>query len=73
MGGGHMSEQQVTFEFSFPDGTTLKQAFKKFDETFKAAWADHEKRQQKLATEKKIIPASHIPKILGADGRPHQG
>lgn len=61
-------EQRV--EFPFPEGTTLKKAFEDYDVVAKKEMDEYVKALNEKAAEKKIVPASAMPPILGANGKP---
>ncbi len=61
--------QQLPFDFSFPEGTTLKKAFEIFDvEAQKKVDAIQKQRQDQA----RIIGARTMPAIMGPNGKPMQ-
>lgn len=68
--------QMVPFEFMFPEGIALKEAFETFDVTVKSELDAHAKNMMERQKEKeketgsKVIPIRQMPKILGIDGKP---
>jgi len=65
-----MSAQNINLEFHFPPGTTLKTAFEKFDDEAKKCMDKFKDDQQKRMAEKRIVSASSVPPLLGANGKP---
>ena len=71
---GPMPPQLVPFEFMFPEGVGLKRAFEVFDETAKKEVDEHAKKMKEQAaekaSEKKIVAATSMPRLVGANGKP---
>ena len=67
--------KEVPLEFPFPEGVSLKKVFETFDEEAKKHVDEFAKKQREIEANKRIVPASSIPKlsILGADGKPAGG
>jgi hypothetical protein len=56
--------QQVQFEFGFPEGITLEEAFETFDKEANVAVDNFKKEQAK-----KIVAARSMPTLVGPDGK----
>jgi hypothetical protein len=64
--------QQMPFEFDFPEKSVFSWVRKNFDKVAQKAIDEFEEEQKKAQAEKgkEIIPATSMPKIIGADGKP---
>jgi len=62
-----MPPQQTRIDFGYPEGTTLKQAFKRYDEMAEKAVAAIQEQMRKQSS---IERATQMPQMLGPDGRP---
>jgi len=68
--GVPLPPQSVPFEFLFPEGTGLKRAFDTFDEVAKREVEEHAKKMKEQAAANRVVGATMMPPILGADGKP---
>jgi hypothetical protein len=57
------------FEFVFPEGTKLEQAFEIFDEEAKKALSEIQRENAEQAAKNRIVPAGVMPQILGPTGK----
>jgi hypothetical protein len=67
--GMPMPPQIIPFEFCFPEGITLKKAFDTFDEVCKKEIDEQAKEMKERAAASKVVPASSMPTLLGANGK----
>ena len=72
--GPRTQEQQIPFEFDFPEGKTFNWCKKNFDSEADSAVAEWRKIQEKAQREKmkEVVPAQGMPAMLGPDGKPIQ-
>ena len=68
--GMPLPPRQEDIEFFFPEGTTLKKAFETFDEVSKKELGEFVKAMNEKAAANRVVPASAMPSILGANGKP---
>ena len=70
--GMPLPPRQEEIEFFFSEGTTLKKAFETYDEVNKKELGEFVKamNEKQAAKRKEVVPASAMPAILGANGKP---
>ena len=68
--GGMRPPKGIRLEFAFPDGTGVKKAFETFDEVAKKEVERFKKDMDDKMKAGRVVPATSMPKIIGADGKP---